>query len=367
MKRTLFVFMAVGFWAGTTAMAQQIEDSNPGQSPAKVTNEQLDNGPYQPDETQGAENSTGSGFAILDKDQCVDKEVFEKEWIKYSDIDDRIPVGERSWDAQQYAENGIDIRGYNEEIAYLSALMETDRQKRLQMKDFQNALSQGIKKNLVKAFCRLVYVTYDALDTAKSGGEAGGELIVGAAGSKVMKLKDVAGAVKDLIPEQHKGSGDWIKDEIQKMDKNNPQSYKDLSRLMTARIDQEEEKKWNILPDTDITEEDMDLLTHQRELNDTIKQAIADSYSVNQQRADQIEGLKAKITTATQEQQEWLEKEKARVYAKLNDHCKHAKHDSSDTGDINTIINMMGVIQSTGFGHPAKTQCTPSSTCPDGH
>src|SRR6266566_5856640 len=153
------------------------------------------------------------GYSALAKDivaanGCVDRSRFDEEWRRYSDIDERIPLESRSWEAQQYQEALDETREARIEIARLEALMELDRQNRLAMRDYRKALRQGHKANLLKTFWRMAWITYNTIggpsaqrefvDTGKDFAE-----LLFSAGPDLPSISRAIGVVKELIPKRY--------------------------------------------------------------------------------------------------------------------------------------------------------------------
>jgi hypothetical protein len=95
---------------------------------------------------------------------------FERQWKKYSDLDDAIPIGERSAEARAYAETLAKKVDNAAEIFLLRRDMEIDRQARLAAKEYKAALVKNIKTNLLKSFWRLAWITYDNIQSGRASG-----------------------------------------------------------------------------------------------------------------------------------------------------------------------------------------------------
>lgn len=101
--------------------------------------------------------------------QCLPGD-FERNWKKYSDIDDAIPVAERSAVAKKHHETLSMIVQNAEAIFLLERDMEIDRRMRLEMKEYKKALVNNIKSNLLKSFWRLAWITYDNIQSGRASG-----------------------------------------------------------------------------------------------------------------------------------------------------------------------------------------------------
>ena len=97
----------------------------------------------------------------MNEDCSIDQAEFAQEWFKYSDLDDRIPLNDRSYEAQQYAETAQRIIDLGLKSFNTQAVMEIDAHARQELREYRTALVQNQRNNLVKAFIRLAYITYD--------------------------------------------------------------------------------------------------------------------------------------------------------------------------------------------------------------
>ena len=95
---------------------------------------------------------TSQGYAddaILDAKGCVDAAVFDRDWQKYSNFDERILAQSRSISVQQYQEVQKKIDAVKIEIAKLSVLLERTRDRRPALSDLVDdiSLNLSLRKN----------------------------------------------------------------------------------------------------------------------------------------------------------------------------------------------------------------------------
>ena len=272
---------------------------------------------------------------ILGADACVIARQFDADWRIYSDFDTRLPLQSRSWAVQEHEAAQAEIRKINEEIALLSAHMELDRLARLEARALEQALTQNIKANLLRAFWRLAWITYNTIGgpTGKTGMVSTGrsyaelfteEISVASVGS----ILDIA---KKLVPKQYSklpgAEGRVINvgvDAVLETMKNTGKSPVEMAAgavktLMETGGDEVLDANST---SPDISPEEIAILRSQYLDKNGLKDAIAASYELNIQRMDRIAELEVQARTAAEKATEWERTEKQRVYASLNKYCR---------------------------------------------
>ncbi len=315
----------------------------------------------------------GSAWAergVVGADGCVDPAAFERDWRKYSDLDERIPLESRSWEAQQHHAAREEIREARWEIARLSAEMEVDREWRLAARDYEQALTQGLKANLLKAFWRLAWITYNTtggptggpaamvktsgavkamvgnktkgvFDFAKATevvktGKGLGELMTEpfmsqflTDASKLATAAKVIGIVKKVIPKRYsKLPGeegkvvnvgvDAVLEGLKNLDEPRDQVVKVVVGTVTKGVETWSKER---LPSADLTDEEIAVLRQQHQEQQFVKKALEESYRVNKARQQRIEELEAQIREAEKKGGEAERRERSRVFARLNTRC----------------------------------------------
>lgn len=263
--------------------------------------------------------------SIYRSDGSIDRDKFNQNWRKYSDIDDRIPLTSRSWEAQQHQAALDEIKEAEVEITRLSVQMELSRQLRLEMREYEQALRQGLKSNLMKAFIRLSWITYNTIGgpVGKSGaigtGKTFSELLVKDS-SQVAAIGKSVSVILKVIPKQYSklpgNSGkvvntgvDVIVEGMKTMDGSPAEKVGKITAKLFESLGNAP------LPSADISEAEVDILRQQYSRQQYLKQAIAESYEADKGRQAQIEALKAQIVEARKKAELWEGREKARVYA----------------------------------------------------
>ena len=100
-------------------------------------------------------------YAREDKEkQCLPDD-FETNWKKYSDIDERIPPNERSFEAKNVHEAGAKLKEVLAGIEILERDYEINNLMLNELRDYRKAVATNFKVNMLKSFWRLAWLTYD--------------------------------------------------------------------------------------------------------------------------------------------------------------------------------------------------------------
>jgi hypothetical protein len=86
--------------------------------------------------------------AVIDDDCNIIQDVFDKDWKKYSDIDEQIPLDGRKWPAKQYGVTQSKIVDAEVQILLLKRDAEVDRLMCLELKECKKALVHEQKVGL---------------------------------------------------------------------------------------------------------------------------------------------------------------------------------------------------------------------------
>ncbi len=133
-------------------------------------------------------------------ENCNLKPEYQKDWKKYSDFDYRIPMESRSYEAQQYYKAVDDIAEKSAKVYELERDMAIEEVAKQNLIDMKQAVFIGNKKNLVKAFIRLSYVTAHTIVKASQAGRSYGDMLVDPTKNGVQVLGEVIKAVDHLDP-----------------------------------------------------------------------------------------------------------------------------------------------------------------------
>jgi len=275
--------------------------------------------------------------AVVDKNGCVIDAVFESDWRRYSDFTTPGAIESKSLPVQHYEDVQKEIRAIDTEIAGISAHMELDREARLAAKDLEKSLTQGIKANLLRAFWRLAWITYNTIGgpTGKTGmlktGKAYAELFTGQI--SVASTVKMIGIIKQLVPKQYSklpgNEGKVVNVGVDVLLDGLKNSGKGRTELVASVVTKVLDTGGKELIDAnamkaDISPEEIGILRKQYLDQQGLQQAIAESYRLNAERQARIETLEAQSRAALARIVELEQAEKHRVYALLNEQCRKA-------------------------------------------
>ena len=281
--------------------------------------------------------AAGADTVVVGANGCVVDPAFESEWRKFSDFDTTQPIQSRSWAVQQYEAAQAEMRAIEAEITGISAHMELDRVARLEAREMEQALRQGLKANLLRAFWRLAWITYNTI-----GGPTGKTEMIKAGKSyaelftekiSVASTAKMLGVVKKLVPKQYSklpgNEGKVVNvgvDALLETLKNSEKSRLELvSSVVTKVMDTggKEVLEANAMK-ADITPEEIEILRKQYIDQQGLQKALDESYRLNGERRKRIEALEAQSKQAAAKAEEWERTEKRRVFSVLNENCRKA-------------------------------------------
>jgi len=286
---------------------------------------------------------------VMDKDCTIKDEVFDRDWKKYSDLENtpltfnEHPLTARSWETQQYYATQSEIVDAELQIFFLKRDMEIDRLMRLELKEYKKALVSGHKKNLLKSFCRLSFLTvhtaYEAREVGKSlfgkpvssGGNYGNLFtapsLVSAAGSALKIIntyKAMAPPKSSALANNTQGITKVVDDATLNIALETVESLGDpkkiavevITQIMKAAPIPTSANEWKL------TEDDFNILRTEHLKNKELDKTIAESYRVNLERNNKVKELEVRIKGLKIELAEREAKEKNRVRDLLVDNCK---------------------------------------------
>ena len=258
------------------------------------------------------------------KQECLEAlKSFDTDWEKYSDFDDRLG-SDVSYEVQQFNATLDQIAMLVARAQQLEYDMEIDRQVRLSLREYKQALVTNIKANLLRAFWRLSYVTYTTAKGAQGTAGSLGKMLnpdnviegVGA-GLKVIQA-NIPPAAKEYQIDTNTTAG-----KVKSIAWNST-----LEAIESVGDPIEVAKKFAmdsrnaVLPNPNISNDEVAILRTQHLSNQAVDAALAESYSINAGRRVELVELETKITEKYNELQEWKVKEYRRVKANLEDQCK---------------------------------------------
>ena len=320
-------FRHLGFRDETTIVRWEYRLSESG--------EHDDEGPTTatPPSTDGKQTTTlpapGSvvDSGLLDAKCEINQEQFDREWKRYSDFDDRIPVAERSHEAKQYNRLATEISELAVESFALQAEMEVDRQMRLELRDYRAKLVQNQKTNLLKAFWRLSYVTYSTIKTGNDLGRTYEKAFTSV--DSFSRLGHSVKVVKGLTPPtspKPTTTTEQVETHVKELgisaalDLLTSDSPTDYGVSVFNSMQKEAGKA--VFPTADITDEEITILRTQHLEKRVIDDILQESYRKNSDRRQRVEAIHVKIVTKGEELEQWEQAEKERVARELQAACE---------------------------------------------
>lgn len=269
--------------------------------------------------------------AVVDDDCDIVEAVFEAEWERYSDFDDRIPIESASWEVQQFHATGEQIGGLLLDRWELEVEQAYHAELRRQLREYKQALVRDQKANLLRAFWRLAALTYNTVQSARGAGGSIEKLIapdvlveqIGAA----VKLYDqftpqleeaeqtAAGAVEGV-------AWDGMKDALE--------SAGDPATIATGVVTSSIGQVDSLLPSLELSDAEIDVLRTQHLENRALDAALAESYREARERRDTIGAVDDQIAAFEADLEGFRAAEKDRVRQLLIAECERGRDDGSD-------------------------------------
>jgi hypothetical protein len=143
---------------------------------------------------------------LYNDDGSVNQEVFEKDWEKYSDIDDRIPLEQRSYEAMEYGKAEQEIQKLYSLMYQTVANQELNRLNYVDLADYKKAVATTHQKNLIKATIRLAAFTGYTVKDSIGKGKTFAENILKSGATLVTQIGDVLTVTSDFVTDSYKES-----------------------------------------------------------------------------------------------------------------------------------------------------------------
>lgn len=262
----------------------------------------------------------------LNEDCTIKQDEFDKDWRKYSDIDDRIPYEERSYEAKQA------VTAYDKMIEKMIEAFAIERdieiEKKMQeeLEEYRYKLVNNIKTNLLKAFWRLSWVTYTTVNSGTSLGQSYSEVLT--SGASVATVGNGLKVIRGVIPKDSalaintssvtgKASVVGANVALEAMT-----SLDEPQKIATELFKSAAEAP---LPSADISEEEINILREQHLQKGVIDEALTASRNLNKEREARLVVLEEEIEKLQDEIDRWEADEKERVKSSLEASCLELK------------------------------------------
>ncbi len=262
---------------------------------------------------------------------CPTATELDKDWKKFSDMDETIPFQTRSIETQKYYNSLSQVADARMEMVILGRDMEIDRVLRVDLREYRRALIQNLKANLLKAFVRMAYITTDvAIGTPGLGGGARSTAktfskLFRDDVSKIEKIGATLKTLKDMTPSQSrfaintenitgKIKGTTLTAALETLDSMG--NGKEIGKAVAQDITKQ------ILPSAELTDQEIEILRQQHLKSKLLDDVIQESYRINSERRDRLKQLDEKVNQLYKQADEWEEKEKQRTISKIKKECE---------------------------------------------
>ncbi|MEK7584534.1 MAG: hypothetical protein AAB490_04775 [Patescibacteria group bacterium] len=265
---------------------------------------------------------------IYNADCTVKQDVYDVDWMKYSDIDDAIPFEDRSYEAQQALVAYEMMTDKMLEGFALERDVEIEKQMIQELEAYRGALVQNQKTNLLKSFWRLAWVTYATIDSTKSLKGSYEKIIEGAgaleqigAGLKIIRSGVPSSSALAIDTSSVSGK---VKSGGLSVALDAVESLGDPVAVATTVF---QEAAGQSLPSADITDEEVAILKNQQETKGIIDEVLVESRAANATREARMTELEAEIADLRRQVDEWEGKEKDRARNSLEASCRELMKD----------------------------------------
>jgi len=293
---------------------------------------------------------------IYNDDGSINQEVFDNDWVKYSDIDDRIPLEQRSYEAREYGNSENEIkRLYN--LMYQTATnQELNRLNYIELANYKKAIITNHKNNLIKSTIRLALFTGYTINDSAGKGKSFAENILKSGANLVTQLGDVITVTSDFVTDSYKESF-GILEKVYKYatsdDIVNEVLYdmkKDIKNKISVTIDETIDDAIGIkkipdykVDDLKISTEDVEILKNHYIINREIDNAILQNRKVNTNYEKKIDEIVEKIRVEIIKLDEFRQAEKERVYYILSQNSPE-NISEDDEESIELLDETSGII-----------------------
>ncbi|PWB38811.1 MAG: hypothetical protein C3F02_01845 [Parcubacteria group bacterium] len=257
------------------------------------------------------------------EDCTINTEEYDRDWKKYSDIDNAIAPTDRSYEAQQA------LKAYESMIVKLTETFELQRdieiedQMQADLDEYRQAIVQNQKTNLLKAFWRLSWVTFTTIKSGTTAGKSFSNLLT-SSGNAVQNIGSALKTFQATVP----ASSDLAIDKSTLLGKAEVagaktaleavESLGDPGKVVARLIKTAGEAS---LPSANISEAEINVLKQQQIDKNVVNQVLANSRAANSERQSKITVLESEIKTLEGQIVEWENKEKQRVATALEESC----------------------------------------------
>jgi hypothetical protein len=268
---------------------------------------------------------------LYNDDGTVDQEVFEKDWEKYSDIDDRIPLEQRSYEAMEYGKAEQEIRKLYSLMYQTATNQELNRLNYVDLADYKKAVVTTHKKNLIKSTIRLAAFTGYTVNDSIGKGKTFAENILKSGATLVTQLGDVLTVTSDFVTDSYKESfgmlqkaykystsDDMVKEILDDMKKDvKDQVSVKINDTIDEAIGRKKIPDYTV-DDLKITDDDVQILKSHYDKSRELDSAILQNRKANTRYENKIDDIVGKIQLEMNKLDEFRKAEKDRVFYVLS-------------------------------------------------
>ncbi len=266
---------------------------------------------------------TNTNNELLDSNCQVKADVFDQDWLKYSDIDNVIPYEDRSWEAKQVYELEEKRIGLLVEKYSLQEEQAADQATREVLEEYRQALVQNIKTNLLKSFWRLSWITYSTIDSGRGLGKSYAGLLEGV--ETIGDLAKGVQVVQGLVPSDSALAIDTgeITGKVKSVSVNTAlEAVASLGDPVSAGTELVKSSAGQVFPSADLTAEEINILKEQHLNKGVIDQALQQSQAREAVRIARLSEIDSEIAQLEGQISSWRQQEKDRVKFMIEESCK---------------------------------------------
>jgi hypothetical protein len=264
---------------------------------------------------------------LYNDDGSVNQEVFEKDWEKYSDIDNRIPLEQRSYEAMEYGKAEQEIPKLYSLMYQAAANQELNRLNYIDLVAYKKAVATTHKKNLIKSTIRLAAFTGYTVKDSVGKGKTFATNILKSGSTIVTQIGDVLTVTSDFVTDSYKesfgtlqkvyqyGTSDDIVKEIfddMKKDVKDQVSIK-IDETIDEAIGRKRIPDYTV-DDLKISDDDVQLLKSHYDKSRELDNAILQNRKTNTKYDKKINDIVWKILLEMNKLDEFRQAEKDRVF-----------------------------------------------------
>ncbi len=270
---------------------------------------------------------------IIHQDGTINEEIFDEEWRKYSDFDDRIPLQSRSYEVQQWESNAREKADLMLEYFLLERDQEIEAQIRKEARAYQEALRRNEKQNVIKTFIRMSLLTYTTIkgtpglgSGAVGLGKSYSKLFTGTGnlltvGEGLQQLGHLLNVINGLTPTDapYAFNGKQLSGQIGSAGASVAiETVQELGSPVAVGTKIVQETTKLVVPtDFALSQDELDILKQQHDQIGLIDEAMNASYDAARQRQARMDEITSQIGQIDDQLVQWEASEKERVARSL--------------------------------------------------